>query len=213
MNDIKPNPIDEEFERRKLYRQQAGDQRRYNANSAPGRHKRGPGVGISIVLIIVGLIFAVYLVKSFSGSKPKAIKPASSAVIVKIARRHHKRRHPVKSAGLKDFNVSQTDTIVTKPIKVNSGKQVEFKPQTAKMTEPLVVKPVMAASGFLYTSYVKPNITGIVNMRESGNYSSAVIAILPADSKVYVMEKGNIYYKVSCNGSIGYIPKWSLQRK
>jgi hypothetical protein len=213
MNDIKLNPIDEEFARRKFYREQAANEQQYSRNSVSKPYKRGPGVGISIVLIVVGLIFAVYLVKSFVSSKPKATHPTAAAPVYKILHKHHKRKHTFKSTAAKDSNVAVKDAAVVQPVKVTAIKQTELGPAPAKKTESLTIKPITTAPGFLYSTYVRPNITGIVNMRESDHYGSVVTGVIPADSKVYVIEKGPGYYKVSYNGSVGYVPKWALERK
>ena len=63
---------------------------------------------------------------------------------------------------------------------------------------------------FLYATYIKANMTGLVNMRESDNFGADVIATIPGNSKVFVVEKGNTYYKVVYNNVSGYVPKWSL---
>jgi uncharacterized protein YgiM (DUF1202 family) len=64
-----------------------------------------------------------------------------------------------------------------------------------------------------YTTYVKANPTGIINMRATDSYGSAIIQTIPANAKVVVIAKGNTYYRVSYNSLAGYVPKWSLQTK
>ncbi len=50
-------------------------------------------------------------------------------------------------------------------------------------------------------------------MRRGDEYGSPVIEKIPANSKVFVMEKGNAYYKVAYDNYIGYVPRWSLETK
>jgi hypothetical protein len=79
---------------------------------------------------------------------------------------------------------------------------------------PLPIKqPTENNNGFLYTTYVHPNVTGIVKMRQEDKFSSNIIADIPANAKVQVLQKGQMYYRVAYNNSIGFVPKWSLQDK
>jgi hypothetical protein len=216
MKDIKSNPIDEEFERRKFYREQIRNQQEYGRRSVPGRYKRGPGVGTSIMLVVVGLIVVVYLVKSFSGSKTKTIIAAvAPAPVYKAVRKHHKRKHEPDNIVSKDVVLAKAGDTGTRRVSANNIKLPEVKPLPVKQIE--IVNPVNKASAktpdYLYSTIVKSNITGIVNMREFDRYDSAVIAVIPADSKVYVIERGSGYYKVTYYNNIGYVPKWALEVK
>jgi hypothetical protein len=47
-------------------------------------------------------------------------------------------------------------------------------------------------------------------MRESAKFGSAVVKEIPGDSEVYVIEKGDNYYKVRFDGMEGYVPKWAV---
>ncbi|GAC1302905.1 MAG: hypothetical protein NVSMB24_08190 [Mucilaginibacter sp.] len=207
---ININPIDQEFERRQAKRQQATTRQTYRS------HRRGPGVGISIMLVVVGLIFAVYLFKSFSGSKTKTITPAiAPALVYKAVRKHHIRKHVPGNMLPKEVVFAKTGDTSTRRVSAINIKLPDAKPLPAKQTE--ITTPASKTSGkppdYLYTTVVKPNITGIVNMREFDRYGSAVIAVIPADSKVYVIERGAGYYKVAYNNNIGYVPKWALETK
>ncbi|HWZ14515.1 MAG TPA: DnaJ domain-containing protein [Mucilaginibacter sp.] len=209
---VKVNPIDEEFERRQAQRQQDTTGQMYRAH----RHRRGPGVGISIVLVVVGLIFAVYLVKSFSGSKTKIVTlVAAQAPVYKAIRKHHKRKHAPGNTVTQESALTKTDDTGTRRVSAINIKLPEAKILPAKQIE--ITSPAGKAFGkspdFLYSTVVKPNITGIVNMREFGRYDSPVIAVIPADSKVYVIERGTGYYKVAYNNNTGYVPKWALETK
>lgn len=206
------NPIDEEFERRQAQQQRATTGQTYRAR----RYRRGPGVGTSIVLVVVGLIFAVYLVKSFSGSKTKTIAPpVAPAPVYKAVRKHHKRKHVADNGLSKESVLAKTVDSGTRRASASNVKLPEVKPLPAK--QPEIANPVnkapVKAPDYLYSTVVRPNITGIVNMREFARYDSAVIAVIPADSKVYVIERGSGYYKVTYNNNVGYVPKWALETK
>jgi uncharacterized protein YgiM (DUF1202 family) len=50
-------------------------------------------------------------------------------------------------------------------------------------------------------------------MRKGDRYSSPVIKEIHTNSKVFVLKKGDVFYKVLCDNETGYIPKWSLEDK
>jgi curved DNA-binding protein CbpA len=209
---VRVNPIDEEFERRQAQRQQATTGQTYRTR----QYRRGPGVGTSIMLVVVGLIVVVYLVKSFRGSKTKIITTAvAPAPVYKAVRKHHKRKHMPDNTVSKELVLNKTGDTGTRRVSASNIKLSEVKPLPGKQIE--IVNPVNKAfvksPDYLYSTIVKPNITGIVNMREFDRYDSAVIAVIPADSKVYVIERGSGYYKVTYDNSIGYVPKWALEVK
>ncbi len=198
------NPIDEEFERR---RQQTGKYEPYKRRSVTYRFKRGPGVGTSILLIVVGLIFAAYLVKSFSNSKLKTVRAVvTTPPVYKTIRKHHKKKHlnqnipkDTISTIFKDTNQINTDAIGKPPAVLSK-----------KSSQPPIIQD---SPRFLYSTYIHANITGIVNLREADYYGSPVIGVIPADSRVDVLEKGNVYYKISYNDNVGYVPKWALEKR
>lgn len=209
---VNANPIDEEFERRQAQRQQATTGQTYRAR----RYRRGPGVGTSIVLVVVGLIFAVYLVKSFSGSKTKTVTPAVAPVpVYNTVRKRHKKKHALYNIAPKESVLAKTSDTGTGKHSISEIKSADSKTLPAKQTE--ITSPAGKTPGkspdYLYSTIVKPNITGIVNMREFDRYDSPVIAVIPADSKVYVIERGTGYYKVAYNNNTGYVPTWALETK
>lgn len=65
----------------------------------------------------------------------------------------------------------------------------------------------------LYTTYVQPNVTGVVKLRQHDKFYADIIADIPANAKVMVLQKGMVYYKVSYNNNIGFVPKWALHAK
>jgi hypothetical protein len=64
-------------------------------------------------------------------------------------------------------------------------------------------------NNFLYTTYVQPNVTGIVKLRAQDKFDSDFIADIPANSKVGMLVKGNTYYRIFYNNSIGFVLKWT----
>ncbi|MGF7080778.1 hypothetical protein [Mucilaginibacter sp. UYCu711] len=96
--------------------------------------------------------------------------------------------------------------IVTVPKPAPAKPVLPVTPLSAKL-------PAENNTGFLYTTYVHPNVTGIVKMRQEDKFASNIIADIPANAKVQVLQKGQMYYRVAYNNSIGFVPKWSLQDK
>ena len=75
-------------------------------------------------------------------------------------------------------------------------------------------KPTPNSKGaILYATNIVSNVTGVTNMRRSGKYDSAIIKEIPTNSKVFVIQKGDVFYKVLCDNSTGYVPKWALEEK
>jgi curved DNA-binding protein CbpA len=175
---------------------------------------KGPGVGMTLTLVLIGLVLGVYLVESFSSSKTNKTRraPAHEVVPVKTVK-HRKRKHNPINIPTHDSAVHKMDTTgskVTRPV-ANTKKQ----PSTSIKKQPIPINNDSADhnGSYLYATYVQPNATGVVNMRERDSYNSAVIATVPANSKVYVIGRGSFYYKVLFNSNVGYVPKWSLQSK
>jgi hypothetical protein len=96
---------------------------------------------------------------------------------------------------------------------VAAPKPAAVKPIVPAVASLPVKQPAENSNGFLYTTYVHPNVTGIVKMRQEDKFSSNIIADIPANAKVQVLQKGQMYYRVAYNNSIGFVPKWSLQDK
>ena len=68
-------------------------------------------------------------------------------------------------------------------------------------------------SDYLYTTFVHPNVTGIVPLRDHDRFNANIIAAIPANSRVFVLERGSVYYRVFYDNNIGFVPKWSLHQK
>ena len=207
-----------------------GDQRRYqyyNEHKSAGKHhqtttaipnqSRTKAVDIifSVLLIFITLVFANYVYKSMTGdSKPAPPKIASVVTPVSyLTTKHHKKHHLLR---LQTNAASPIPTQIPNKVSAAIKSSPIIKPDTQR-PEPVQTTPIIAVSNktsttpsFLYATYIKANMTGLVNMRESGNFGADVIASIPNNSRVFVIEKGNTYYKVVYNNVSGYVPKWSL---
>lgn len=193
------------------------------------------------VIAIAGiLLVAAYTIKLFTtGTKQKIV--AEEPLVtenhpVKKHRNKHKRKSYLaiakKTVVKKDTVRVVTPSVVTAP-KPDPAKVVVPKldpvkavvpnivavPKTAPVKSvgpvtPLPIKqPTENNNGFLYTTYVHPNVTGIVKMRLEDKFSSNIIADIPANAKVQVLQKGQMYYRIAYNNNVGFVPKWSLQDK
>jgi len=177
--------------------------------------RKGPGI-MGITLILLALIFGVYAVESFSGSKAKMVAPLyKSAVIANKGHKHHKKKFILKNKAAIALFKPKPDSAILKRV---APKAVDVKikqPAVISNKAPISIetKKTYDKTNFLYATYVRPNVTGVVYMRKADNYNSIVIKNIPANSEVFVLEKGDTYYKVSFNNQEGYIPKWSLQVK
>jgi curved DNA-binding protein CbpA len=230
-------PVDEEFQKRQYYRQQAENNRRQAHNTHHRPKTSSSHTGITIALVLLGLVVAVYLVESF-GHSNKIKKASGDTVAVSPApgikpHKHHGKKHlknrsdsaaDIFSPSLEDRKFAKPSAVVEKQQPAHTGRQAK-----AENNKPIAVKPGGLASGrqivaesnantvasnsFPYSTYVRPNVTGVVNLRKSNEYSSVVIEKIPANSEVLVLQKGEVYYKVSYNNNVGYVPKWALGRK
>lgn len=69
------------------------------------------------------------------------------------------------------------------------------------------------SADYLYSTYIKANETGAVNVRQSNYFNSEIIGQIPGDAKITVLERGGMYYKVQYNELTGYVPKWTIGEK
>ncbi|HWZ03654.1 MAG TPA: DnaJ domain-containing protein [Mucilaginibacter sp.] len=223
INKIKSNP-QEQPKQQYYYSQQAY---RPRPTAATPSKRKGPGVGMTIVFILIALILGDYLVRTFN--PPKKIVniqsvPANKVVAIKTLK-HHKKKHKNKAAA--DSVKVYANHISKEPAEpIAPAKQTvpaDIKEAVAPIKKPM---PVFNAKQTVnpgnnaglpvnssYMTYVKANPTGVVNMREFDSYGSVIIQAIPANSKVVVISKGSTYYRVSYNNVVGYVPKWSLEDK
>ena len=230
---------------------------RHRPTATPHKSKRkGPGVGMTIVFILMVLILGDYLVRTFNPPK-KTITinaaPEAAAIFAKTPK-HHKKRHSIKNknvsdsarlyAANEDHAYIPTKKTIEKPVEPNSfeAKPVAQRDEmpvsvTSARPEASTVKKATASAiksqpsaqikqrtvapgltnyqpiNSSYTTYVRPNPTGVVNMREFDSFGSVIVQTIPANARVVVIARGETYYRVSYNNVVGYVPKWSLQNK
>jgi hypothetical protein len=175
--------------------------------------KKKISTSFSVILILLALIAGGYVYKIFTRNKAKAATIYTAAI---HPHKKHKIKHrPKKHSTLPIPSPDTAKIVVVKPAAVKSipaAMQTTITPVTVKPsadTTPLTI----ARQNSPYTTYVQPNVTGIVKMRAEDKYYSSIIADIPANAKVLVLQRGDTYYRVNYNNSIGYIPKWSLHVK
>lgn len=175
--------------------------------------RRSIDVLFTIILIGVTVVFGDYVYKALHSSKINKTysAPVVNAVSypVPVRAKHHHRRHGLK---IKPVHIAQkvSSANVTATPPIQPVVAAIPKPAVAVLPAPVIIKPVAPAPDYLYKSTIHSNLTGIVNMRESAKYSSAVVKQIPGDSEVDVLEKGGAYYKVRFKGVEGFVPKWAV---
>jgi hypothetical protein len=197
--------------------------------------RKGPGPGMIIVLVLLALIMGDYLVRYYNKSKTNDSKKVASVVnpAPVMVYHHHRRKHSSKSKIAGDSarhnfdianNAAPHPKAVAIPVKakviVDSGKPkptlVSIKSKPAANPVPVIPvnKPETSGNGnFLYATNIKANATGVINMRRHPDFSSDVIGTIPANAKVFVLQRGDDYYRIAFNANIGYVPKWALITK
>ncbi len=171
-----------------------------NQSSNPFVNKpKSSGRFFTITVTVVLTIFGAYLIRSFSTSKKQVIKQTPDIITTPLKiRKHYKPKHTLRPKSEADFAKPRLDSAFIKPVK----------------TVPVIARIKLKKNpDFLYATDVRANLTGIVNMRQTDDFDSDIIERIPANSKVLVLEKGDVYYRVFYNNHIGYVPKWSLDLK
>ena len=188
----------------------------------PKNRTRKVDIGFTLVLIIITFIFGNYVMNVVTDAKAKKAKKTTIYVATNpfIITPHHKKKHKAKTQS--DSDIPKTEVAANNPPAVESQVNTENPPAEQPQTissENTEVKPVAVSyksqgpGNFLYTTNVISNVTGVTNMRKDDRYSSPVIKEIHTNSKVFVLKKGDIFYKVLCDNETGYIPKWSLEDK
>ncbi|MGI4750719.1 MAG: DnaJ domain-containing protein [Janthinobacterium lividum] len=181
----------------------------------------------TIVLIFFTIVFGDYVFTSIH--QAKAAKTHKAAV--KVAALHqlklHKKGQLAKTKTL-DYtanissHVVKTDSIMEPPIidqaisdnkNSESGNDLNLDKNTSAPDNVNNDHKADDNAGYLYTTDLKANETGKINLRKTGSYNADIIQVIPTGSKVFVLEKGSVYYKVQFENSIGYVPKWTLALK
>lgn len=186
----------------------------------------------TIVLGLFTFLFGYYVINSIHSFK--VVKAKKAAVVSAVS--YHKTYHPkykhhikvsTKSSKSKIGVVNTTElqppqkTPVVQP-QIYTDKNSIGSQTIAGNTSDLVKpagdissneKQVTAEASLPYTTYLKANETGVINMRKFDNYGSDVIKVIPTNSEVAVLEKGSVYYKVLFENTTGYVAKWNVLKK
>lgn len=186
-------------------------------------------ITFTIILIFFTFVFGDFVIKSINHAK---VAKSKKAVIAKISSIHlskpqrKKHGYKIKTANSKStFNspILKPDTI--KSIKIAEDKSTSIIPPAntdlASNIDKDNVTPKISnddnkvnnKAGFLHETSLKANETGVVNLRETAHYNAAVIRVIPTGSNVFVLEKGNNYYKVKFENNTGYVPRWTIEKQ
>jgi len=189
-------------------------------------------ITFTIILGLITLVFGNYVRETLSSSKKAPVKKALAVQTVAVGKiKHHRKKHRFKIKTINNVSKGELDTVKVWPVhqaQINNNDIVSENDRKSvietkidnNINSPINtnnnLKGASSASEnakFLYVAYVKANETGIINLRKFDNYGSEIIKVIPTDSKVFVLEKGNTYYKVMFENNTGYVPKWTLQVK
>jgi hypothetical protein len=180
---------------------------------------RSVDILFTIILIFITAVFADYVIKSMSSSKAVKVESVPVVSVVSYASpKHHKKRHSLKFKAKSNLYKASSDNIrvsAAQPVPSASPRII----QPVQSTNTRIIQPIPDSNkalhnkAYLYAAYIRSNITGVTYMRRFDKFSSAVIKVIPDNSEVFVLQKGDAYYKVLFNSDIGYVPKWALQTK
>jgi hypothetical protein len=186
----------------------------------------GIDIMFSIVLIAITFVFGSYVIKAMTGDRAKALKitpqmPVTADVVLTAPIVHKKHHHLIKIIATPNKVNPEVTVIQPLPVKSVPAVPIPEKPPIVLTNRlpaatKVVAKPATDSSkshirkNFLYATIIKSNITGVTNMHQVGNYGSAIVKVIPNNSKVLVLAKGETYYKVQFDNASGYVPKWTL---
>ena len=193
-------------------------------------------IAFSIMLVLLTFVFGYYVVRSIRGVKTTKINTSIASAAPKLHKK--KKKHNLKAKPINSINevIAQTSSSskitsipqnahLAAPVAVNTtqvNNKVTVNPVKPQIKAPVIanvktdVKPHVDNSAayipdFLYTASIKPNVTGVVYMRKVDNYNSDVVNVIPGNSKVFVLEEGNVFCKIRFNSKTGYVPRWTIQ--
>jgi curved DNA-binding protein CbpA len=199
----------------------------YNSRKFKGTDQRNRtrkvDIGFTLVLIIITFIFGNYVMNVITDAKIDKLKNTTTLAATNpfIPIITHKKKHKAKDRP--DIHNFKSKITVKKPDSLETKQDVQKTsveyPKNA-ISENSDVKPVAVSYNIpernnvvLYATNVISNATGVTNMREFDRYSSQVIKEIPRNSKVFVLHKGDVFYKILCDNETGYVPKWALEDK
>ncbi len=189
-------------------------------------------ITFTVILGLFTCIFGFYVMISIRNVKAAKAKKVMLAVAVPQHKTiHHKiKRHPKTYTKRVVPNIAGIDTaeafspqqkpVAAPPIYTdkNSIASPTIADNTLNETKPVndipaSNPPTTNDANLPYTTYLKANETGIINMRKFDNYRSQVIMAIPTNSEVAVLERGNSFYKVIFDNTTGFVAKWNVLKK
>ena len=197
-------------------------------------------MAFTLVLVVITIIFGNYVMRVVHDEKPvKVITNPAVVADLPFQPVSHRKKHRYKATlNTPIATVTHTKQPEAKVIADDyKSAVVESKAEEKNHVEkiPIVddnqatapdntnepsVQPATASyktpvpkNNFLYATNIVSNVTGVTNMRKTDRYGSAIIKEIPTNSRVMVIQKGDVFYKVLCDNYTGYVPKWSLETK
>jgi hypothetical protein len=145
-------------------------------------------IAVTLTFLVVTALFANYVISSIRSNGHKKVSPATvaqptPAVVTAV---HPKKYH------------RPAVVPVSKPSPAHDTITAKIAPAIPAIT------PTVAPDS-TYTATLHANITGIVYLHQSADYSSAVLAKIPDASQVRVLQKSGAYDKVMYDGQVGYV--------
>lgn len=168
-----------------------------------------------LVLSLLALLAIAYTVKLFTGHKQVILADTDTIAVNHPPQKFKK--HRVKQYAKRPPAIKMVDRIR----KIAKSPATQVKPEIIKQPSQSntyrleTPKPdtVINTNGFIYTTYVQPNVIGVVKLRDQDNFYANTLTNIPANSKVQVLKRGQTYYQVAYNHTIGFVPKWTLKTK
>jgi hypothetical protein len=150
-------------------------------------------IAVTLTFLAVTALFANYVISSIRGNGHKKAPPVIVAQPTPsvVAAIHPKKYHHAVAIPVSKPTPAH-DTIA------------------AKTTPPIPAVMPTVAPDSTYTAKLHANITGIVYLHQSADYSSAVLAKIPDASQVRVLQKSGAYDKVMYDGQVGYVLRSSV---
>lgn len=183
-------------------------------------------------LIVFTGVFGFYVVRSLNvnHARPVAepVKIATVDQVVPHVIKHHKRKLYSSSAttqiAASKLATIKKDTVKVAPVVAAaksepimiSPKPASTPAQVKTVQIPIVnnvqakTKHATAPIDSSYTTYLKPNLSGSIYLHQMADYMSTVVTVLPHNSLVKVLQKGQSFYKIAYNNQVGYLPRWMI---
>jgi len=163
-------------------------------------------VAVTLALLLFTGLFGWYVIRMIDGDRSKKVIKVVNDVKAPVSPPktpvHHKKRHSDKPTSVTDQKlVLPKDTVINNAIK----------PATINDDKPIIEQDDRDKPGSI--SYLQSNVTGVIYLHESANYTSPIVSKVPNHSKVTILEKGDQFYKVTFNDQTGYVPKWTVVKQ